>query len=58
VIDLDERLSAQQEELKKKYYAGYIPHVIVLDASRKALYNASGEVEESAIADLLDKTLR
>jgi thiol-disulfide isomerase/thioredoxin len=58
VIDLDHRLTSQQEELKKKYFRGYIPHVVVLDASGSAKYNASGEVEDSAISGILDKTLR
>jgi thiol-disulfide isomerase/thioredoxin len=58
VIDLDHRLSSPQEELKKKYFRGYIPHVVVLDASGSAQYNASGEVDDSAISGILDKTLR
>lgn len=58
IIDLDHQLSTPQLQLKKKYYAGYIPHVVVLDPSGKPLYNASGEVETSAISDLLDKVLR
>jgi hypothetical protein len=58
VVDLDHRLSPAQRELEKKYYRGYIPHVVVLDASGAALYNSSGEVEESMISGLLDKALR
>ena len=58
VIDLDRRLSPSQDELKKKYYTGYIPHVVVLDASGKALYNSSGEVDSNVISNLLDKALR
>lgn len=58
VVDLDHRLSPAQQELEKKYYRGYIPHVVVLDASGAVLYNSSGEVEESTISGLLDKALR
>ncbi len=58
VIDLDHSLPAAQQQLQKKYYRGYIPHVVVLDASGAAIYNSSGEVDESVIAGLLDKTLR
>ena len=47
-----------QKELKKKYFGGYIPHVVVLDAAGKPLYNSSGEVANSVISDLLDKALR
>jgi len=58
VIDLDHPLSAAQQELEKKYYRGYIPHVVVLDAAGKPLYNSSGEVSEREISSLLDKALR
>ena len=58
VIDLDRPLSAAQEELKKKFYAGYIPHVVVLDTAGSPLYNSSGEVDTSAISNLLDKAPR
>ncbi len=57
VIDLDHPLSAAQQQLETKYYRGYIPHVVVLDSSGTALYNSSGEVDESAIAAVLDKAV-
>lgn len=58
VVDLDRTLSPGQQELKKKYYVGYIPHVVVLNSSGTALYNSSGEVDESVISPLLEKALR
>jgi hypothetical protein len=58
IVDLDRELSPPQEQLEDKYYRGYIPHVVVIDASGKALYNSSGEVDEKVISDLLDKTLK
>jgi hypothetical protein len=58
VIDLDHPLSTAQELLRGKYYRGYIPHVVVLDAAGAALYNSSGEVDENIISGLLDKALR
>jgi hypothetical protein len=58
IIDLDHSLSTAQQQLEKKYYRGYIPHVVVLDASGSALYNSSGEVEEAVILGVLDKALR
>jgi hypothetical protein len=58
VVDLDHRLSPAQEELKKKYFRGYIPHVVVLDGAGSALYNSSGEIDDAVISSLLDKTLR
>jgi len=58
VIDLDHRLSSAQQQLKEKYYKGYIPHVVVLDGAGAALYNSSGEVEEEVISKTLDQALR
>jgi hypothetical protein len=58
IIDLDQPLSSQQQQLKKKYYRGYIPHVVVLDPAGSALYNSSGEVDAAVISGLLDKALR
>jgi len=57
-VDLDHPVSPAQQQLQKKYYRGFIPHVVVLDASGSAVYNSSGEVDENTIAALLDKTLR
>jgi hypothetical protein len=58
LVDLDQKRAPAHEELVKKYYRGYIPHVVVLDAAGKPLYNASGEVELSVLSAILDKTLR
>ena len=58
IIDLDHKLSPGQNELKKKYFQGYIPHMVVLTSAGKALYNSSGEVDSSVISDQLDKALR
>ena len=58
VIDLNRTQSLAQQELVKKFYRGYIPHVTILDSSGKTVYNASGEVNESKIAAILDKLLK
>lgn len=58
VIDLDRKRSPAQQELVKKYYQGYIPHVTVLDKSGKQVYNSAGEVEETTISTILDAALR
>jgi len=58
VIDIDQLLSREQKELKKKYFRGYIAHVVILDASGSALYNRSGEVDGAVISRLLENTLR
>ena len=52
VVDLDVQRSPEQQELVKKYYKGYIPHVLVLDAHGEPLYNQSGEVDSAVIEDL------
>ncbi len=56
-VDLDVKRSAEQQQLVKEYYKGYIPHVVVLDAQGKAVYNQSGEVDSREIEDLLEKSL-
>ena len=58
VIDLDQKHSREQDELQSKYYRGYIPHIVVLDAKGNPTYNQSGEVDEAVISGLLDKLLR
>src|SRR6266850_2748417 len=57
VVDLDQKRSPTQQQLVKEYYLGYIPHVVVLDKSGKAVYNSSGEVDESPLSSLLDNAL-
>jgi thioredoxin-like negative regulator of GroEL len=58
IVDLDTRLSPAQQELQKKYYRGYIPHVVVLNAAGAPVYNSSGEVEEKVVSGILDKALQ
>jgi hypothetical protein len=57
VIDLDVQRSPEQQQLVKKYYTGYIPHVIVLDTHGEPLYNQSGEVESRVIEDLFNQSM-
>jgi hypothetical protein len=57
-IDLDVKLSPEQQQLEKQYYKGYIPHVVVLDAKGKPLYNASGEVDSKTIEALFEKAFQ
>jgi hypothetical protein len=48
-IDLDVALSQEQQVLVRQYYKGYIPHVVVLDAHGKPIYNQSGEVDSGRV---------
>lgn len=57
IVDLDRPRSAAQQQLVKKYYKGYIPHVVVLGREGEAAYNSSGEVDSGEISKLLDKAL-
>jgi thiol-disulfide isomerase/thioredoxin len=57
VVDLDRPRSPAQHELVKKFYKGYIPHVVVLNRDGNTAYNASGEVEEGEISKVLEKAL-
>jgi hypothetical protein len=56
VVDLDVRRSPEQQQLVKRYYQGYIPHVVVLDGSGKAVYNSDGEVDSRVIEGLFEKS--
>jgi hypothetical protein len=56
VVDLDLRRSPAQQELVRRYYRGYIPQVVVLDADEKALYDADGEVASRTIEDLFEQS--
>ena len=49
VVDLDVTRSAEQQQLVRQYYQGSIPHVLVLDANGKPLYNSAGEVDSKHI---------
>jgi thiol-disulfide isomerase/thioredoxin len=57
VVDLDRPRSPAQQELVKKFYKGYIPHVVVLNRDGNTAYNASGEVEQGEISKVLEKAL-
>jgi hypothetical protein len=57
VVDLDQKRSPAQQQLVKQYYQGYIPHVVVVDKAGKAVYNSSGEVDESSLSSLLERAL-
>jgi hypothetical protein len=54
IIDLDKPQPPEQQQLVKKYFKGYIPHVVLLDANGTAVYNQSGEVSESQVSRILD----
>jgi len=58
IIDLDKQRSAEQQQLVRKYYKGYIPHVVVLDKAGEAVYDSAGEVEESDLSAILDRSLK
>ncbi len=57
VIDNDIPQSAAQQELVKRYFHGYIPHVVVLGKDGHALYDAAGEIETERIESLFEKAL-
>ena len=58
VVDIDHERSAAQQDVMKKFFKGYIPHVVVLNRDGKTAYNASGEVDEGEMSKVLDKALR
>jgi thioredoxin-related protein len=56
VVDLDEKRSPDQQKLVKEYYEGSIPHVLILDANGKRLYNSPGEVDSKHISSIFEQS--
>jgi thiol-disulfide isomerase/thioredoxin len=56
VVDLDEKRSPDQQKLVKEYYEGSIPHVLILDANGKPLYNSPGEVDSKQISSIFEQS--
>jgi thioredoxin-related protein len=56
VVDLDEKRTPEQQKLVKAYYQGSIPHVLILDANGKPLYNSAGEVDSNHIASIFEQS--
>ena len=56
VVDLDEKRSPEQQKLVKEYYEGSIPHVLILDANGKPLYNSPGEVDSKHISLIFEQS--
>jgi len=56
VVDLDIRRSPAQQQLIKRYYKGYIPHVVVLNGRGEALYDSDGEVESRVIEGIFNRS--
>jgi hypothetical protein len=56
VVDLDVKRSPAQQDVIKRYYDGFIPHVVILDAGGKALYNSDGEVDSAVIERIFEKS--
>lgn len=58
IIDLDLKLSREQQQLVERYFENVIPHVLILDAKGKTAYDAAGEVEEEEISRIFDRLLK
>ncbi len=57
IVDLDMELSKEQDGLRSRFYRNYIPHVTVIDADGKVVYDKSGEVGTDVISVMLDRAL-
>ncbi|MEW6145615.1 MAG: hypothetical protein AB1598_11415 [Thermodesulfobacteriota bacterium] len=57
IVDLDTKLSKEQEALRGRFYRNYIPHVTVIDSDGEAVYDKSGEVDTDRISLILDGLL-
>ena len=54
IVDLNQTRQAEQQQLVRNYYKGYIPQVVILDAKGNAVYNQAGEISESGVSRILD----
>lgn len=57
LIDIDKKYTPEQQDLVKKHFKGYIPHVTVYDSKGKVVYDQSGEVETKILIRLLNQVL-
>ncbi len=57
IVDLDTELSKEQDGLRSRFYRNYIPHVTVIDAEGKVVYDKSGEVGTDVISVILDRAI-
>jgi hypothetical protein len=56
-VDIDAERTAEQQNLVREYYLGYVPHVLILGASGEALYDRSGEAGQDIVSRIIDKEL-
>ena len=56
LVNLDRSRSAAQE-LVRKHFRGYIPHVTVVAPGGRVLYDKSGEMDTERLAAILDRAL-
>ncbi|HZX14639.1 MAG TPA: hypothetical protein VFF49_09625, partial [Thermodesulfobacteriota bacterium] len=57
IVDLDSKISNEQNELRERFYRNYIPHVTIISANVSVLYNKSGEIGTDLLSSILDKAL-
>ena len=57
IVDLDSKISNEQNELRERFYRNYIPHVTIIGANGSVLYNRSGEIGNDLLSSILDKAL-
>ena len=57
IVDLDSKISNEQNELRERFYRNYIPHVTIIGANGSVLYNRSGEIGTDLLSSILDKAL-
>ena len=55
MVDLDSPRSKEQNDLVKRHYRNYLPHVMIVDKEGEVVYDRSGEVGNGSTSDLLDK---
>jgi hypothetical protein len=58
IVDVDHVTAADSKQLIKNYYQGYIPQEVILDKQGKTFWTHIGEIDGSALAAQLDKSLQ
>jgi hypothetical protein len=58
VVDLDRHLSPAQKIVRQRFCSGVIPHITVLDKKGNAVFDFTGEADETTMSGWLDYALR
>jgi len=58
IVEMDKPLSPTQTDLVKRYFKGSVPQSVIFNSAGKAVFNYTGEADETTLAGWLDFALR